>query len=246
MSPEKPELSAVVTFHREGILAHAALRSYMLARNVALRAGIAMEMILVLDKADAETVSMVRGHPDLSGDELIHEVSLGDAALARNMGIQNANGAYVCTLDGDDLISRDYFLKHVEFARQAGHRVILHSEMVISFGVNSLFSWQIDQQTMPFSTDMLISVNPWVSAVFARREVFEDVPYVACFPRQTGFGYEDWHWSCATSAAGYEHRVVPGTAYFYRLKDSGSINTISNSIGVVMPPSQLFGFGGGQ
>ncbi|WP_414604602.1 glycosyltransferase [Stenotrophomonas sp. AR029] len=238
------DLSVVVTFHREGILAHASLRSYLHARELAVRAGITTEMVLVLDNADAETTSMIRSHPDLRGDESILELSLGDAALARNAGIRQADGTYVCTLDGDDLVSRDYFVKHVEFARSAGERVILHSEIVISFGAKNLFSWQVDQSTMPFSKDMLISVNPWVSAVFARREVFAEVPYVACFPLQTGFGYEDWHWSCATVAAGFEHRVVPGTAYFYRIKESGSVNSVSNSIGVVMPPSDLFGFGG--
>ncbi|MHC9011456.1 glycosyltransferase [Stenotrophomonas rhizophila] len=238
------ELSVVVTFHREGILAHASLRSYLQARELAVRAGIATEMVLVLDNADAETSRMIRVHPDLQGDETILELSLGDAALARNAGIGQAHGTYVCTLDGDDLVSRDYFVRHVEFARNADERVILHAEIVISFGAKNLFSWQVDQVAMPFSRDMLISVNPWVSAVFARREVFKEVPYVACFPVQTGFGYEDWHWSCATTAAGFEHRVVPGTAYFYRIKESGSVNSVSNSIGVVMPPNDLFGFGG--
>jgi len=238
------DLSVVVTFHREGILAHASLRSYMHARELAVRTGIATEMVLVLDNADSDTVNIIRSHPDLHGDEVILEVSLGDAALARNAGISNAHGTFVCTLDGDDLVSRDYLVRHVEVARASHERVILHSEIVVSFGAKNIFSWQIDQNAMPFSKDMLLTVNPWVSAVFARREVFAEVPYVACFPRQTGFGYEDWHWSCATVAAGFEHRVVSGTAYFYRLKESGSVNSVSNSIGVVMPPSELFGLGG--
>ncbi|WP_416055648.1 glycosyltransferase family 2 protein [Stenotrophomonas maltophilia] len=240
----KYDLSVVITFHREGILAHASLRSYMHARELAVRAGIATEMVLVLDSTDSETVNIIRAHPDLQGNEAILEVSLGDAALARNAGISHAHGTFVCTLDGDDLISRDYLVRHVEFARASNERVILHSEIVVSFGANNIFSWQVDQGVMPFSKDMLLSVNPWVSAVFARREVFAEIPYVACFPRQTGFGYEDWHWSCATVAAGLEHRVVPETAYFYRLKEFGSVNSVSNSIGVVMPPSDLFGFGG--
>ena len=213
----------------------------MLSRERARQAGLDMQMVLVLDNADAATVKAVRAHPDLGGDEVIVEVSVGDSALARNLGIGHATGSYVCMLDGDDLISRDYFHRHLEYARGAPGRLILHPELVVSFGVDDRFSWQVDQKTMPFSTDMLISENPWVSAVFARREAFLEVPYVACFPRQTGFGYEDWHWNCETTAAGYEHRVVPGTAYFYRLKEAGSINSDNSSLKAVMPPSKLFG-----
>jgi glycosyltransferase involved in cell wall biosynthesis len=236
-----PDLTAVITFHREGILAHAALRSYMLACRRARNAGIDMDLVLVLDNADEETIAIVRGHPDLAGDEIIVIAAVGDSALARNAGISHARGTYVCTLDGDDLISRDYFQRHVEFARITPGRVILHAEVVVSFGMDDRYSWQLDQRAMSFSSDMLISENPWVSAVFARREVFSEVPYVACFPRQTGFGYEDWHWNCQSVAAGFEHITVPGTAYFYRLKQAGSINTTNSALQVLMPPSALFG-----
>ncbi|MEG2803312.1 glycosyltransferase [Stenotrophomonas sp.] len=236
-----PVLSVIVTFHQEGILAHAALRSYLLARASARTAGIEVELVLVLDNADAETLAIVCGHPELLGDEVLVMAAVGDAALARNQGIAQATGKYLCTLDGDDLISRDYFQRHVQLAERTPGRVILHPQVVVSFGMDSRFTWQLDQRTMPFSPDLLLSENPWISAVFARREVFTDIPYVACLPRQTGFGYEDWHWNCQTVAAGYEHVAVADTAYFYRLKPSGSVNTSSSALGAVMPPSDLFG-----
>lgn len=236
-----PSLSVVVTFHREGLLAYAALRSYLQARAQAQQSGQLVEFVLVLDNVDAETAAIVRGHPDLQGDELIIEASVGDSALARNLGLARATGIYACVLDGDDLISSEYFQRHLTFAAGVGGRIVLHPEVVVSFGRQDSISWQLDQHTMPFSADALLSANPWVSAVFARREVFIDVPYEACFPARTGFGYEDWHWSCQTVASGYVHRVVPGTAYFYRLKESGSVNATSNALQVIMPPSDLFG-----
>lgn len=236
-----PELTAVITFHREGVLAHAALRSYLLSCAKARETGIFMEVVLVLDTADDETISMVCDHPDLVGDEIVVRTDVADSAQARNLGIAQSSGKFVCTLDGDDLVSRDYFQRHVEFARTASERTILHAQVVVSFGMDHRYSWQIDQRTMPFSKDMLISENPWVSAVFARREVFQEIPYVPCFPHKTGFGYEDWHWNCQSVAAGYEHVAVPGTAYFYRLKQSGSINTVNSALKAVMPPSALFG-----
>jgi hypothetical protein len=235
------DLTAIVTFHKEGILAHAALRSYLLSRDRARDAGIAVQMILLLDNADADTSGTVRHHPDLDGTELILDISVGDCGLGRNLGVGHADGEYVCTLDGDDLISRDYFQRHMEFAKAAPGAAILHAEIVVSFGATDHFSHQVDQRSMPFTPDMLLTVNPWISAVFARREVFEKLPYVACFPRITGYGFEDWHWSCQTVAAGYEHLVVPGTAYFYRVKQSGSMNQNSSALQAVIPPTALFG-----
>lgn len=240
MTPTVPELTAVITFHREAIFAHAALSSYLLSRARAARAGLDVAMVIVLDNASAETSRVVRGHPGLMGDELILDASVGDSALARNLGIAHASSEYVCTLDGDDLISRDYFERHVQMARATPGRVILHAEIVVSFGRDDFFSWQMDQRTMPFSRDMLISENPWVSAAFAHRKVFLEVPYVACYPQATGFGYEDWHWNCQTTADGFEHIAVPGTAYFYRLKEAGSVNAVNSALRVVMPPSRLF------
>lgn len=235
------DLTAIATFHAEGILAHATLRSYLLSRDRAREAGVTVQMILLLDNADEVTSNTVRYHPDLDGTELILDISVGDCGLGRNLGVGRAAGTYVCTLDGDDLISRDYFQRHVEFARRQPGQIVLHAEIVVSFGAIGYFSHQVDQRAMPFTTDMLMTVNPWISAVFARREAFEDVPYQACFPKQTGFGFEDWHWGCETTAAGYEHLVVPDTAYFYRVKSSGSMNQNSSALQAVIPPTALFG-----
>lgn len=236
------DLSAVVTFHREGILAHAALRSYLLSRVCAEAAGYKVQMVLVLDNADIATSSIVRDHPDLFGDEVIIDVSVGDSALARNQGVLNTAGTFVCTLDGDDLISREYFWRHLECARESSGKVILHPELVVSFGMYNAFNWQIDQRGQYYSRESLLLVNPWISAVFARREVFVEIPYTACYPGSTGFGYEDWYWNCETTAAGYEHLLAPATAYYYRRKFSGSVNEASKALQVVMPPSRLFDF----
>ncbi|WP_313457091.1 glycosyltransferase [Stenotrophomonas sp.] len=235
------DLTAIVTFHREGLLAHATLRSYLLSRNRAREHGINVQMLLLLDNADSETAAVVRHHPDLNGDEIILDTSAGDCGLARNIGVSHATSTYVCTLDGDDLISQDYFQRHVVYAREAPERTILHAELVVSFGGTEHYSHQVNPLTMPFSNDLLMVINPWISAIFAPREVLEQIPYEACFPRQTGYGFEDWHWACQTLAAGMEHRVVPETAYFYRVKPSGSMNQNSAALRAIVPPTRLFG-----
>lgn len=238
-----PALSAIVTFHSEGILAHTSLRSYALARRIALVHGQAVQLVLVLDNADAETRRFVVEHPDLDGTEVIIETSLGDAALARNAGVAVSQADYVCTLDGDDLVSTTYFQKHLQQARTMQGRFILHPEMVLSFGMYSAFNWQIDQSGPFYDERALLIVNPWISAAFSTRELFETIPYAACYPRQTGFGYEDWYWNAETIAQGVVHRLAWGTAYFYRRKWHGSLNEASHALRSVMPRSELFALG---
>lgn len=241
----KVDLSVVITFHREGVLAHTALRSYAASRKLARAAGFTIQFVLVLDNADDCTRDIVRHHPELDGTELIVDCSAGDSALARNAGVAEASGRYICTLDGDDLISREYMHRHVLYADSNPGRNILHPEFVVSFGMYNAFNWQVDQRGEYYSRDSLLSVNPWISAVFGSREVFSEVPYVACYPAVTGFGYEDWYWNCETTAAGYRHITVPATAYYYRRKYAGSVNEASRARQAVMPPTRLFDIGGG-
>lgn len=239
----RPALSAIVTFHGEGILAHTSLRSYALSRSVARQNGVEVQLVLVLDNADPQTRMFVTEHPDLDGTEVLVETRLGDAALARNAGVAACRADYVCTLDGDDLISTGYFLVHMkEAARQQG-RFILHPEMVLSFGMYSAFNWQVDQDGSYYDENALLTVNPWISAAFSTRELFESIPYVACYPKRTGFGYEDWYWNAETIAQGVVHRLAWGSAYFYRRKWHGSLNEASHALRTVIPRTSLFALG---
>lgn len=234
------KISAIVTFHREGILAHNTLTSYAMSRDFFRAEGGDIEFVLVLDCADEATSRVVRTHPLLDGTETIVDTGVGDAALARNEGLAKATEEYFAVLDGDDLISRRYFSNHFSEARKLGRNVILHPEMVLSFGMYNTFNWQVDQEGEYFDRPSLLTVNPWICAAFAHRSVFESVQSVACYPSETGFGYEDWYWNCETIAKGFVHRLAWGTVYFYRRKWHGSANEANHHVKAVMPKSRLF------
>ncbi|WP_414604599.1 glycosyltransferase [Stenotrophomonas sp. AR029] len=236
----KPHLSAIVTFHKEGLLAHTALRSYALSRAVAGQAGLHVQLVLVLDNADVTTSSYVKNHFCLDGSECVVVTNVADLALARNVGVANATADYVCTLDGDDLISREYFARHLQEAGRREGRFILHPELVLSFGMYNAFNWQPDQEGPYYDPRSMLSVNPWISAAFSTRKVFEEIPYVACYPSSTGFGYEDWYWNCETIARGVVHGIAPHSAYFYRRKVSGSLNQASHAMKTVVPKTVFF------
>lgn len=240
MESMKKRLSAIVTFHNEGLFAHTALLSYATARSRARSLGHEVEFVLIADRADELTRAVLESHATLDGSELHVHTSLGDVAAARNAGVAVASGEYICTLDGDDLISRDYFSKHLEMAASCEEHTILHPEMVVSFGKYNAFNWQVDQEGEYFDAQSLLSVNPWISAVFGHRKVFQEVPYVPCYPAKTGFGFEDWYWNCETISAGMVHRLAWGTAYFYRRKSTQSLNESNIGNRTLMPKSRLF------
>lgn len=221
------------------MLAHRSLLSFHESRRlVSQRASI--EFILVLDKADEKTAEIVARHIEENPRDTLRHCAFGDAAAARNFGISIADGDYVATLDGDDYVSPRYFERHLEAASNVGAGTILHPEMVVSFGSTYTYNWQVDQGAEYYSPESLFIINPWISASFARREVFESVPFVPCYPEATGFGYEDWHWHLEAIAAGYEHRLAWGSAYFYRRKATGSLNERSNAQRVLMQRSRFF------
>lgn len=236
----KPQISAVVTFHREGILAHNTLSSYAMSRDFFRAENGEVEFVLVLDCADEATAHVVRSHPLLDGTEKIIETDVGDLALARNVGIIGSTAEHIAVLDGDDLISRRYFIDHFREAKKLDRNIVLHAEIVLSFGMYNAFNWQVDQVGEYFNRASLLTINPWISAAFAHRSVFELVPYVACYPGQTGFGYEDWYWNCETIAKGFVHRLAWGAVNFYRRKWHGSLNESTHHIKAVMPRSKLF------
>ena len=238
-----PHLSAIVTLHNEGVLAHTAMNSYLLSRKFAKDEGYRVQLVFVLDNADSQTKAIAMSHPMLDGSETFVETTHGDLALARNSGISASAGDYICTLDGDDLISRRYFSCHLIEAAKNDRRVILHPEMVVSFGMYNAFNWQVDQAGEYFDKDSLLTINPWISAAFCRRETFQEAPYRACYPRTTGFGYEDWYWNCETISRGFVHRLAWGAVYIYRRKLHGSLNEASHGMRSVIPPTKLFQFG---
>jgi len=75
---------------------------------------------------------------------------------------------------------------------------------------------------------------------FSRRFVYDEIPYVLCNARDTGFRYQDWHWNCETIASGYIHELAVGAVYFYRKKHSMSKAASAAGLNAVMPPSRFF------
>ncbi len=233
------DVSLLITFHGEGVLAHSTLNSIERCRKYAEVAGITTEYVWVLDSVSDETREVLMAHPAAAGKVQIVEVVNRDLGASRNSGIQLARGAAVAILDGDDYFSKNWIERAWFYLKEYGDQAILHPEFVVNFGAHAAYCWQVDQAGQYYEQDGLLVNNYWTSWTFAKRSVYLKCPYSVTRPLQTGFGYEDWHWNCESIAAGYEHRLAWGAVGFYRRKKSSLVASTTAS-GAIVPPTRLF------
>lgn len=240
---DKPDVSAVITFHGEGVLAHTTLDSIERCRAIAEKSGLSVEFVITLDNADPETRRIVTEHPVLRDSDQVHEVAYRDLSTCRNHAVACARGEFIGTFDGDDYFSGNWIQKCVHLIRQEGQKNIYHPEIMVAFGAWNAFWWQVDQLEEFYRPGTLLTANYWNACAFAARSVFEACPYHVSRVGEAGFGFEDWHWNCETIAHGFVHRLARGTARFERRKQGGSLNVAHQQAGAVIRPSSFFEFG---
>lgn len=235
-SKKNVDVTLLVTFHSEGILAHSTLNSIERCREYAEKAGISTEYVWVLDSISEETKEVLMRHPTRSKNVQIIEVSHRDLGQSRNSGISIANGTAIAILDGDDYYSTNWIERAWHYLKEYGDDSIIHPEFVVTFGAHSAYCRQTDQD---YEAASLLMGNCWTSWSFALRSTYQRYPYAKTSPLQTGFGYEDWHWNCEITAYNYTHRLALETVGFYRRKASSLITTTTGT-NAIIPPSHLF------
>lgn len=234
------DVSAIITFHAEGLLAHPTLLSIERCRKHAEAAGLQVEFIITLDHVDAETKRVVSSHPAIRETDQILEVSYRDLSSCRNHAIVHAKGQYVGTFDGDDYFSENWITQCVASLRSVGRKHILHPQVIVAFGEWNAYWWQVDQDSDYYRPHTMLSLNYWNACAFAERSVFLHCPYAVARPGECGFGFEDWHWNCETIAAGYVHNLVERTVRFERRKSHGSLNMAHQQTAAMVRPSHFF------
>lgn len=232
MAEDMPDISVIVTGHREGAIAGATARSAREAIDHATRAaGAGVEVILVLDRADAVTGSVLRS--GLGSEARVLETDEGDPGQARNRGIEAARGRFATFLDGDDLWSHNWLEAAWKLAQDRPDAVI-HSTCNLVFGKDSNIWWHVDSESAIYDPDYLHWANYWDAMSFAETGIYRRFPFRAN-DLKMGFGHEDWHWNCVTVAAGIAHKTAPGTMHFKRRRDHSQMAQVARSDAVIWP-----------
>lgn len=240
---DQVDVTVVMTAHRERTLAHHTLRALRRCAEHAVQAGLSVRIQIVLDSSDESTTVYLHEAIGPDGyfagicDAALEEVAVRDPGLGRNIGVALARSRFVAVLDADNLPTANWLVEGVRSLAAAETVAVVHPELLVTFGERSEFWPQWPGDDDRFNIANLYDRNYWDTVCIAHREVFERFPYAAT--GATGFGYEDWHFYSRSLAAGVQHLVASGTAYFYRIKPGDSVNSAHDSRGSVLPPTEL-------
>lgn len=240
VNTRKIDVSVVLNLHREGIYIARTLASLDEAVAHARGCGYSVELVVVFDNADEFAREVVTKHDRSRYDSYkVVDVNLGSLGLARNAGIEVASGHFVCTADGDDLISYNYISRSLKtaFADEGNCPALYFPEVMFRFDASYFIYIYRDLST---ATPMdFLGKHPYISRAFAKKEVFSATKYVDV-RLGGGYAYEDWHFNAQCVAAGVDVRIVPDICLFYRQR-AGSLFEQANSSSVrQIPPSKLF------
>lgn len=239
-------ISVIITAHNEGLVAHKCMLSVLEACKKLADNNITYEIIVSLDRPSQATADYFKRYSDKDGVTLL-TVNYGNVADSRNYAISQSQGKYVALLDGDDMITPNWYLESYHLAEQKlhdGRRLFaLHPHVQLQYNDNNFddVSLWVMGDSLGKTKDaiMMVQFNQWVSAIFAPREVFSQVKYVRPI---NGYGYEDYWFNCETTAAGILHYVTPHTVFFYRSSANGKQAEHIREH-TVLPPTKLFDAG---
>lgn len=229
------DVSAILTAHAEGPLAAISFRSLLDATELARRQGLDVEVLVVLDNPDPATLEVFADAEQHGGRVL--QVSHADQGLVRNHAVEVARGDFVAFLDGDDLWSENWLVEAHRMCTTDPGRVIAHPEVNWFFG-QSPWIYFLPDQTSGFDPSLMRVANPWDALCMAPAVAYATVPFSERAIAD-GYAFEDWHWSLETFAAGYVHRVAPGTIHFKRRREGSQFSHARGNRSLTRPSAAL-------
>jgi glycosyltransferase involved in cell wall biosynthesis len=228
---ETYDIAAILTGHREGLLAGPSVASALEAFRVAERHELSCQLIVVLDRADRLTRSTLRNA--VGPRAIFIESDEGDPGQARNRGIEAVSARFATFLDADDLWSENWL---VAAHRQGVARpdAVYHCACIYRFGDHRRLFWHIDSESLLYDQHYLVWGNYWDAMSFAATEIYRRFPF-RHNDLKLGFGHEDWHWSAWTFAEGVQHKPVPRTIHFKRGRPGSQMSLVEKAGGIRWP-----------
>lgn len=171
-----------------------------------------IEHIIIDDGSNLETKKVLETihYPNV---KIISQVNSG-VCLARNRALQEAQGAYVLPLDGDDYISPSYISQAVLAFESDPNILVVTSQKSQMFGASK----GVIEVPANFEFGLLLSRNLFtISSLFKRKDALK----IGGFDLDFKKGLEDWNfWISLLSSnpSCNAVKVLPGTFFYYRIK----------------------------
>lgn len=233
----KVVLTIAITAHTEGPLAEKTIKSVFLAITELEKQGITYEIIINIDRGDKATYDyFTKFHKD--SRFIILESDFGDLGLSRNHILSKSHGEIISFLDADDLISKNWYLNAFNHIKSSNHSVVVHPKSSLLFGpdYDSTLCLFHNSTSKPAEALIALGANRWISTAIAKREIFEDTPYIAT---ENGYGHEDYTFNLQTIAKDIAHETAKNTVHFYRQRPNSLVSTSNNSH-ATQPYTDLF------
>ncbi|WP_167361007.1 glycosyltransferase [Pseudomonas citronellolis] len=235
----KIDVSVVLNIHREALYLRPTLYSLDTCATEAVQHGIIVELVAVFDRSDAATRAVFQSTP-LTGFAAIKsvEIDVGSLGLARNAGVELAEGEFVWTADADDLVSRNALIQLVRTARNHPHKnVAIFIEYLAAFGEQYHVVRYVGSEWLT-AADFAYQ-HPYVSRIFLRASIFKELQYLD-LKVTTGFAYEDWDFNCRLFSSGTTFLIAPDTVFFYRQRNNSLLRQANAVSARLIPHSTLF------
>jgi len=236
---KKIDVSVVLNMHREAYYLRPTLLSLDACASEAKNAGTNVELIAVFDRPDKDTWEVFH-QTTLKAFEQIKTttIDVGSLGLARNAGIDLAEGEFVWTSDADDLVSRNSIVELVKTARNYPRpKVAIFLDYLAAFGEQYHVARYVGSQLLT-AADFAYQ-HPYVSRIFIRKSAFDSHRY-RDLKLTTGFAYEDWDFNARLFAAGFEFSIAPNTILFYRQRGNSLLRQANATSAKLIPHSMLF------
>lgn len=233
---DSPDLSIIVTAHNEGLLAHKTMRSIERALIPLSDSDYTHEILVTLDSPNKATLNYFRNYNSLPIKILVGDY--GDVAQSRNNAIKNARGKFVSLIDADDLMSKNWLIKGLDYLTSHEYgKHVAHAEYTVEFGGFDSIVQKYGTTSKEEDTFLSVFSSRWNSAFIAPRAHMTKNTYPT---NSTGYGFEDWHVINSFIDKGLNNVLIPQTVIFVRRKESGSLWDTHRSDNVLVKASPLY------
>lgn len=233
---DKIDLSIIVTAHNEGLLAHKTMRSIERALKPLSTSNYTYEILIALDSPDKATDEYFSAYNKLPA-KILSE-NFGDVAQSRNNAIKNARGKFVSLIDADDLMSKNWLIKGLDYLTSHEYgKHVAHAAYTIEFGGFDSIVQKYGTISKEEDTFLSVFSGRWNSAFIAPRDHMLKNVYPSNSP---GYGFEDWHVMNSFIEKDLQNTLIPHTVIFVRRKESGSLWDTHRSDHVLVKASPLY------